>query len=313
MKYEHIPVMLTEALEYLKPGPGKNFVDCTLGGGGYTFAIAKMVGEGGMVLAIDADDMAIENARIKIKEKKLKNIKIIKDNFRNLSDIVKNNCGEIKFDGIVMDLGLSSAQLGDRNRGMSFQFDTPLNMSFGEKSECSTLEIVNNYNEKNLENIIKNYGEERFARQISRAIVGVRKNKSIKTTGELLKIIESAVPFQYKQGKIHFATRTFQALRIETNKELENLRMVLENSPDLLRSNGRIVVVSYHSLEDRIVKHFFKEKTKDCICPSEAPICRCAHKAELRIITKKIITPTEEEIKKNNRARSAKMRVAEKI
>ncbi len=312
MEYKHTPVMLKKVLEYLNPQPGQYFIDCTLGGAGYTLEIAKRVGEKGRVLAIDLDKMAIENCRLKIVDCRLNNIILVNNNFRNLSKIAKQYFNNKKINGIVFDLGLSSAQLKDRNRGFSFQKDTLLDMAFGQ-SEISTIDIINKWKEENFKKIIREYGEERFARKITQGIVDYRKNKQIKTTGQLVEIIKSAVPKKYQHGKTHFATRTFQALRIATNNELENLREALPQALDLLTAGGRIAVVSYHSLEDRIVKQFFKTESKDCICPSSYPACRCQHKARIKILTKKIIRAGEEEVRDNPGARSAKLRVAEKI
>lgn len=316
MEYQHTPVMLKEALKYLNPRPGQNFIDCTLGGAGYTIAIAKKVGKDGKVLAIDLDKLAIDNAKKLIKEYKHTNIILANDNFKNLSKIVEKYFGNkesAKFHGIVLDLGLSSAQLQDRDRGFSFQLDAPLNMAFGQTTGETTERIVNNRRAEELERIFREYGEERFAKKIARKIVEYRKLKSIKTTGQMVEIIKSALPKKYLYCKIHPATRVFQALRIATNKELENLEQVLPQAMDLLAPKGRIAVVSYHSLEDRIAKYFFKRESKDCLCPPICPVCRCHHKARLKILTKRVVMASEEEVLNNPRARSAKLRVAERI
>ena len=308
--------MLEEILEYLSPKSGQNFIDCTLGGAGYTIAIAKKVGEKGGVLAIDLDRAAIKNLESRVKGLKL-NIKSVRGNFKNLREIVGNEFKrkQVKFSGIVFDLGLSSAQLEDAGRGFSFQTDSPLIMEFGIGSAEAerTEDIVNGWRREELEKIIREYGEERFAGRIARSIVERRKNEPIKTTGQLVEAIGRAVPPAYKRGKIHFATRTFQALRIATNKELENLEQALPQAVDLLAPGGRVAVVSFHSLEDGIVKRFFKKESKDCLCPPTLPICQCGHKARLKILTRKAVKPREEEIKNNPRARSAKLRVAEKL
>lgn len=314
MNYRHTPVMLSEAIEYLKPFPGGTFIDCTLGGGGYTEAIVKKVGGSGRVVAIDADEMAINNAKIKFKDNN--NVLLVHDNFKDLSKIT-NQLAETEqnmlFDGIVFDLGLSGAQLEDQSRGISFQLAAPLDMAFGVGG-VDTGKIVNNWAEGEIRRIIKDYGEEKFANSIARNISKARKIKSIKTTDELLEIIKMSVPAAYRHNqKIHFATRTFQALRIATNNELENLEKALAATIEILKPGGRLVVISYHSLEDRIVKTFLKNESKNCICSSQVPICQCNHQAKFKIITKKPLVPSEEEIKINPRARSAKMRVAEKI
>ncbi len=320
MKYSHIPVMLKEVLEYLKLRRGQKIIDCTLGGGGYTFAIAKEVGEEGVVVAIDLDKMAIENAREIIKKEKINNVILVNDNFANLKNIISEYYAKnIKFDGIVFDLGLSGAQLADKDRGFSFQFDAPLKMEFRKSKRPSgkVEHVLNWWKEKEIANIIKKYGEEKFAPKIARKIVEYRAHRPIKTTQQLVGIIRSAIPRFYQNKKIHFATRTFQALRIFANNESENLEKALPQAVDLLKKRGRLIVISYHSLEDRIVKNFFRQESRDCICSPEAPLCKCSHKARLKIIKseegKKFIVPSEEEVQANKRARSAKMRVAEKL
>ncbi|MFH1661837.1 MAG: 16S rRNA (cytosine(1402)-N(4))-methyltransferase RsmH [Candidatus Falkowbacteria bacterium] len=313
MQYKHIPVMLKEVLEYLDPKPGENFIDCTLGGSGYTIAIAKKVGKNGTVLSIDLDEMAIKNAKDIIKKLKLNNIILVKDSFRNLLKIKNKYFKERKINGIVFDLGLSSAQLDDRNRGFSFKEDESLNMAFGDvENGITTEEIINNYSEEELEKIIREYGEERFAKRISGAIINSRKSAPIKTAKQLAEIIKNSVPKRF-QGKIHPATKTFQALRIATNNEMESLKEALPQALNLLEKEGKIVIISYHSLEDRIVKRFFKEESRDCLCPPNFPACRCQHKARLKILTRRVIRPTEEEVTDNPRARSAKLRAIIKL
>ena len=334
MGYKHDPVLLDEVIEYLDPQPGDWFIDCTLGGGGYTRAITEKVGERGKVLSFDLDEMAIANAN----KYKNKNNLIIHDNFSNLSKIIEDNqsffqgngstassadqiqkelqdqdaCGQ--FAGVVLDLGLSSAQLEDNRRGLSFKLAAaPLDMSFAGDARTTGI-ILNKYKEEELRDIIWNFGEEKFSKRIAKAIIESRKNHPIDTVGELVDIIRSSVPSNYANNKKqHFATRTFQALRIATNKELDNIRQVLPQAEDALKRGGRIVVISYHSLEDRIVKKFFKDESRDCLCEPGAPVCNCGHKAALKIITSKPVTPSEEEVRRNPRARSAKLRVAEKI
>lgn len=314
MEYKHISVMIREVVEALDPKPGDNFIDCTLGGAGYTTELAKRILPNGKVLAIDLDTLAINNAQEKLRSENLDNVIIVQDNFRNIKEVVQKNWlqGGASFSGIVLDLGLSSAHLDDRKRGFSFQFDTPLKMEFGETSE-TTEEIVNRWSERELYKIIRDYGEEKHAYKIAKAIVDKRRDKKIKTTGELIEIISEVVPAFYKRQKIHFATKTFQALRMATNQELESLEKVLPQALELLKPGGRLVVVSFHSLEDRIVKNFFRDESKDCICSKKAPVCQCEHTKKLEIITRKALAPTVEEIKMNPRSRSAKLRVAEKI
>jgi len=319
MEYKHIPVMLNEVLKYLNPKEGEYFIDCTLGGCSYTIAIAKKIKSKGKILSIDLDDIAIKNAKSKIKNDKLDNVILVQDNFKNLKNIIEekwqNNLTK-KFNGIVFDLGLSSAQLDDIDRGFSFKLDSPLNMNFGQSSEFQDYDteyIINKWKLNDLRKIFYEYGEEKFSNRIASEIIKKRKEKEIKTTWQLVEIIKNAVPQWYQHKKIHFATKIFQALRIATNDELQNLKKVLPIAVYLLKSKGKIVVISYHSLEDRIVKQFFKKESINCLCPPEIPVCRCNHKRKIKIINKKIIIPTEEEIKNNQRARSAKMRIAEKI
>jgi len=312
-------------MEFLNPKEGRFYIDCTLGGGGYTFELAKKAGKRGWVLAIDLDKLAIKNAESRMLNDKLHNVILINENFKDLSQIVQDNYEKTRvnrFDGIVFDLGLSSAQLQDRSRGFSFLVDAPIDMAFGyneinEKKRISTNNntefIINKFREEKLVKIFFEFGEEKFARRIAKAIAGARRRAPIKTTGELVKIIEEAVPKKFQRGKIHPATRTFQALRIATNNELDNLIQALPAAMELLKPGGKIAVVSYHSLEDRIVKRFFRQEARDCFCPPEIPICQCRHEARLKILTKKPVGPSEEEVKNNPRARSAKMRVAERV
>lgn len=310
MNYSHIPVMLKEVLELLQPQPGQQFIDGTLGGGGYTQALAEAVGPTGRIIAIDLDQLALDHAETIIKEHGLGNITLVLDNFANLSAIAEKQ-GLTQINGVVLDLGLSSAQLADEQRGFSFQTDRPLNMAFGA-DEGKTQIIVNKYPEAVLADLIKSYGEERYARRIAWSIVKARQLQPLTTTGQLVEAIRTAVPAAYQHDRIHFATRTFQALRLATNQELANLETVLPQALELLAPQGRLAVVSFHSLEDRLVKKFFKTESQDCLCPPQWPVCQCGHQASLEIITKKPLTPSEAEIANNPRARSAKLRVAVK-
>jgi 16S rRNA (cytosine1402-N4)-methyltransferase len=305
--------MLKEVLEYLRPRPGGNFIDCTLGGGGYTFAIAKAVAPGGKVLAIDLDEMAIKNWQTPDLGPRFNNIIIAHDNFKNLQKIVEEYFeAGAKFNGIVFDLGLSSAQLEDRARGFSFSLaGAPLSMNFGQTGETAE-NIINSRSAEDLAKIFKDYGEEKFAYKVALAIAEERRTGRITTTDQLVKIILSAIPKRF-QSKIHPATKIFQALRIAVNRELENLRAVLPQAVSLLKPGGKLIVISYHSLEDRIVKQYFRQESKDCLCPPVAPICQCGHKASLKILTHPILRPTGEEVLKNPKARSAKLRAIIKI
>ncbi len=321
MNYWHIPVLFKEVIENFNPQSGNYFIDCTFGGGGYSFAIADKIKPNGKIIGIDLDELAIANGWEKIKTNRIKNIILVHDNFKNLYKIIEENWpkkrNENIFDGILFDLGLSSAQLQDRNRGFAFKLDAPINMSFGladnDYEQDSTEKILNIWSENEIAGILTEYGEEKFARRIARAIVRERRAMPIKTTGNLVDIIAKSVPSGYKNKKIHFATRTFQALRIATNDELENLKSALPQAVRLLKPGGKLAVISYHSLEDRIVKNYFRQESRGCVCPPSYPKCVCEHQAKITILTKKPITPTAEEIRINNRSRSAKMRIAEKI
>ena len=307
--------MLSEVLSGLEPKPGQNFIDGTLGGAGYTLALAQAVGSNGKVLAVDLDDLSIENARSRITAAKLSNIILVQDNFRNLQNIVKENLAEdFKFDGIVFDLGLSSAQLDDESRGFSFQGDRPLDMAFNQDGHTAiaTTTIVNRYSLERLTQIFREYGEEPKAYLVAKKIIEKRKKNWIRTTGQLLEIIAQVLK-PNPRSRINPATKVFQALRMETNRELEALKEVLPIAASLLKSGGRLAVVSFHSGEDKIVKEFFKTESKDCICPPSVPVCICDHKATLKIITKKPIPASDAESNLNPRARSAKLRLAQKI
>jgi len=302
----HIPVLLREVIEYLDVQPGGRYIDCTLGNGGHSQAILEHSYPGGQLMGIDADPEAIRKTseRLKIFGN---SVLLVNDNFVNLRDIC------IKYDffpvhGIIFDLGLSTPQLNPEGHGFSFQHESPLDMRFSPNQRLTAADVVNKYSENELARILKNYGEEINARQIARAIVD---NRPFKTTTELAGIIEKVS--HGKRGKIHPATRTFQALRIVVNNELENLESALNQAVSLLGFGGKLVVISYHSLEDRIVKHLMQKESKDCICPPEAMTCTCGHKANLKIITRKIITPSFAEVETNPRSRSSRLRAAERL
>jgi 16S rRNA (cytosine1402-N4)-methyltransferase len=302
----HIPVLAREVIENLAVQPGGRYIDCTLGSGGHSQAILEHSSPGGQLLGIDADPEALRNASEKLK-KFDKSMLLANDNFVNLRDIC------IKYDffpvhGILFDLGLSSPQLDDLGRGFSFQHDASLDMRFNPAQKLTAADIVNKYSETELARILKTYGEETSSRQIAKQIV---QKRPVSNTLELANIVEEAVGGRH--GKIHPATRTFQALRIVVNHEMENLESSLNQAIGLLGFGGRLVVISYHSLEDRIVKHFMQKESRDCICPPEAMKCTCGHKANLRIITRKIVTASFAEVEMNPRSRSAKLRAAERI
>jgi 16S rRNA (cytosine1402-N4)-methyltransferase len=309
MEYAHIPVMPDEAMDYVGLKQGGRYIDCTLGGGGYTSRLSEAAGKDGLVVSFDLDARAIDN----FSANKPDNVRLINDSFANLRDRVVEVFGpEALFDGIVMDLGLSSAQIDDPERGFSFKFDSSLDMSFSGSSK-TTSDIVNYYNKERLAQVISEYGEEKFARQIAEKIVQARRDKSLDTAKELAEIVVSAIPERFRHGRIHPATKTFQALRMETNGEMDALKKVLPQAVSLLKKGGRLVVVSFHSLEDSIVKNFFRQESRDCLCPPSLPLCRCGHRASLSVITKKPVLPKEGEVELNQRSRSAKLRAAEKV
>ena len=294
----------------MAPKPNENFIDCTLGGGGQAHEILSLTGPKGKLLGIDLDIQAIETAKKKLYTFGDRAI-LINDNYKNLKKIIYDAGGFNQINGILFDLGLSSYELEDQTRGFSFRGSAFLDMRFGP-TEKTAAYIINQYKEENLTRIFKEYGEERYAKLIAREIVAERKIQPIRTTEQLVKII--AKVYQHKPKlKIHPATKVFQALRIEVNHELENLQQILPQAMELLAQGGRLVVISFHSLEDRIVKEFLKNEAKGCICPPKLPICQCNHKPSLKILTKKIIIPSLEEIKNNPRSRSAKLRAAIKL
>lgn len=346
----HKPVLLKETIESLNLKPGMTVVDGTLGAGGHSQEILKKILPGGKLISIDWDERAVRNFEKKLDEgisiakrelirtacsvpvnikNKNDNQAFIKlgnrggeivgywhgsaGNYANIKEIVRGS-GIQSVDAVLVDLGFSSDQIENADRGFSFLRNGPLDMRYSQDlQEETAADIVNNRAEEELVRIFRNLGEEKFARKIAREIVRAREIKKISETGELAEIILRAVPERYIRGKIHPATRIFQALRIETNQELENLKKFLIHAEEVLASKGILAVISFHSLEDRIVKNFFKDEARDCVCPPNFPKCVCVHRQKLKIITKKPIVAQESEIKANPRARSAKLRVAQKV
>jgi 16S rRNA (cytosine1402-N4)-methyltransferase len=320
----HIPVLTKEVIEYLNPKPNENFIDCTIGQGGHSKLILEKTGPEGKILGIDLDPQQVENTKLQLADFK-ERIVLVNDSYSNLKDIVE----KVNFktvNGILLDLGMSSEQLEEAGRGFSFQKDELLDMRYNSeipnpKSQIPNLtaeEIVNNWPEKEIERIFKEYGEERFARQIANKITEERKIKKINSTFQLVEIIKKAIPAKFQYGKTHFATRAFQALRIAVNDELNNLIEVLPQIISVLSPGGRVVIISFHSLEDRIVKNFFREKQKEeAIYPVKYREAVISPEAKLfnrvKILTKKPITADPEELNKNFRSRSAKLRAAIKI
>ena len=302
----HIPVLLQEAIEALAVQPGGRYIDCTLGAGGHAAAILAKSSPGGQLLGIDATPEAIELAKSKF-EAYSSSILLVNENFVNLEAIcIKHDF--LPVHGILFDLGLSSLQLNSHSRGFSFQYDAPLDMRLSPNQKVTAADIVNTSSETELAHLIKTYGEEAHSHQIA---YHIGQERPITTTLQLVQVIEQAVGG--RRGRLHPATKTFQALRIAVNHELEHLEAALKQAVNLLGFDGRLVVISYHSLEDRIVKHFMQQESKDCICPPSVPTCICGHKAYLRLINKRVITPSLTEVQLNPRSRSAKLRAAERI
>jgi 16S rRNA (cytosine1402-N4)-methyltransferase len=315
----HKSVLLEESIEALNLKEGAVVIDATLGGGGHSREILKMIGKSGKLIAIDADAGAIERFRDKLKKEYTENVILVHDNFRNLGSILEELAIE-KVDAILADIGYSSDQLEDPKRGISFQLAGTLDMRFDQKQEMTAEKILNEYDQKDLERIIRDYGEEKFYKNIVRGIIEYRKHKKIERTNELVEIIESHVPARYRFRKDSClpagrnpATKTFQGVRIAVNCELDSLRQFISVATGALAPHGRLAVISFHSLEDRIVKEGFRENARGCICPQDFPVCLCGKLANLKILTKKPIMAGPEEVGNNPRSRSAKLRVCEKI
>jgi len=302
----HIPVLLDEAIEGLQARRGGYFVDCTVGLGGHAAAILEKISPSGRLLGIDADPEAINASQDKLRDYG-EAVTLVNDNFVNLEAI----CRRYHFhpvDGILFDLGVSSLQLDTAERGFSFHLDAPLNMRFDPRQGLTASDIVNTFSEQELAQLIEKYGEERHSRQIARNIV---QHRPIATTLGLARLVEQVLGS--KRAKIHPATRTFMALRIAVNSELQNLELALEQTINLLRLGGRLAVISYHSLEDRIAKQFMRRAASSCLCPPGTVICRCGHVPTLKLISRKVIKPSSLEIESNPRSRSAKLRIAERL
>jgi 16S rRNA (cytosine1402-N4)-methyltransferase len=321
MQTIHIPVMLEEVLKYLQPRAGGQYVDGTIGGGGHTEAILERSAPGGRVLGIDSDAQALAGV-----EKRLasavrdERLVLVHGNFAELARIVNEAGFAFSVAGVLLDLGFSSNQMEDPQRGFSFSVDGPLDMRLDQSQELSAAELVNNASEQELADIFWRYGEETRSRQVAWRIVRERSRGPITQTAQLARVVSAGVP--YKPGIIHPATRVFQALRIAVNAELERLEAALPQIVDVLSAGqtgdaegggGRMVIISFHSLEDRLVKGYMRREAMDCICPPGLPVCVCNHKARLRLLTPKPVTPAKHEVQINPRARSAKLRAAEII
>lgn len=311
MNFVHVPVMLEETVTGLNLKPNGVYVDCTLGGAGHSEAILKKTGPRGRLIALDRDPEAIACAREKLAPYR-ERTELVQANFKDLADVLSRlGCGEV--DGVLFDLGVSSYQFDNPARGFSYQYDAPLDMRMDPAQELTAAEIVNNWPVSELAKIIKNYGEEHWAARIADFIQTARSGQTIKTTGQLADIIKRAIPARARRSGPHPARRTFQALRIAVNGELEVLAGAVRAAVQVLSAGGRICVISFHSLEDRIVKEIFREFASPCVCPKDFPVCACGRKQVLRIITPKPLTPGPVELTRNPRSRSARLRIAEKL
>ena len=312
MSYKHIPVMLSEVIHYLDCKPGKIYADCTLGGSGHASAILEKIVPDGILIGMDQDIDAIKNAKKKLKPYEL-NTHLFHDNFINFPKIL-SQLNITAVDGILLDLGISFHHLESSGRGFSFRKDEPLDMRMNILSDTTAEELINTMDEKSLAEIFYKYGEERRSREIARKIVAARTKETIKSGKQLAAIVCRAIPDKISfNRRIHPATRVFMAIRIAVNRELDVLKLFMETAVDLLKPKGRLCVLSFHSLEDRIVKKKLKLLEGKCICPPALPICVCNKTRMIRFLTKKVLRPTKEEVAANPMARSAKLRVVEKL
>ncbi len=310
IKFEHKPILLDEVIDNLKIKPDGIYMDGTLGGAGHSREIAKRLDGNGKLIGIDQDEAAIEVSAERLKEFGDK-IYIVRNNYVNFKAVL-DSLGIDKVDGILLDLGVSSYQLDTPERGFSYMVDAPLDMRMDEREMKTAADIVNNYTENELFHVIRDYGEDRFAQNIAKHIVAQRSKSRINTTFELNEVIRASIPMRLQKTEGHPSKRTFQALRIELNSELSVLNSSIDSMIDRLNPEGRIAIITFHSLEDRIVKQAFRNAENPCICPPSFPVCMCGRKSKGRVITRKPIVPGEEEMKLNTRARSSKLRVFEK-
>jgi 16S rRNA (cytosine1402-N4)-methyltransferase len=307
----HETVLLQETVKALHIKPEGVYVDCTLGGAGHSRAIAERLGPEGTLIGLDQDRTALDHAAERLAGARCR-IHLVKSNFRRVGEVVRE-LGYTQVDGILFDLGVSSPQLDIGERGFSYHRDAPLDMRMDREQHLTAFQVVNEWPEEEIARILHEYGEEKFARRIAREIVHKRRTKAIGTTLELAEIIKEAIPAPARRTGPHPARRSFQAIRIAVNDELNAFRDALDQIPDLLASTGRVAVITFHSLEDRICKQFFQEHAKGCICPPHFPVCTCNRQPRFRIVTRKPILPSDKETERNQRARSAKLRVAEKL
>ena len=310
MEFVHKSVLLKETIDGLKIKPDGIYVDGTLGGGGHASEVARRLSDKGSIIGIDQDAAAIEAAGIRLKDVGEK-VTIVRSNYCDM----KSQLGKLgidKVDGIVLDLGVSSYQLDTAERGFSYREDAPLDMRMDRRQKMTARDIVNDYEERELYRVIRDYGEDKFAKNIAKHIVAARQKAPIETTGQLTEIIRASIPMKFQKKSGHPAKRTFQAIRIELNQELEVLKNSLDAMIDLLNPGGRLCIITFHSLEDRIVKSAFRKNENPCTCPSDFPVCVCGKISKGSIITRKPILPSKEEMEENSRAKSAKLRIFER-
>jgi 16S rRNA (cytosine1402-N4)-methyltransferase len=310
MNFEHVSVLLNECINGLNIKENGVYLDGTLGGAGHSSEIIKRLGSDGLLIGVDQDTNALRASKERLAE--YPNVKYIHSNFMNIKNVISEL--NIKgLDGILLDLGVSSHQLDVPERGFSYMNDAPLDMRMNIDSEFTAKELINTYSKHDIEKVIRDYGEDRWASRIAEFIINERSKKEIQTTFELVNIIKAAVPAGARRDGPHPAKRTFQAIRIEVNKEIEILEKAVEDCIEVLNPEGRLCIITFHSLEDRIVKNVYREKFNPCTCPPSFPICVCNKSPEIKIISRKPILPSDEEIERNPRSRSAKLRIAEKI
>ena len=309
MEFKHKSVLLNETIDGLNIKPDGIYVDGTLGGGGHAYEVCRRLGEKGSIVGIDQDAAAIEAASARLKDFGEK-VTIVRSNYCDMKSKL-HELGIDKVDGIVLDLGVSSYQLDTADRGFSYREDAPLDMRMDTRQKMTARDIVNDYTEADLYRVIRDYGEDKFAKNIAKHIVQARAVKPVETTAELSEIIRASIPMKFQKKSGHPAKRTFQAIRIELNRELDVLRDSLDDMIDLLNPGGRLCIITFHSLEDRIVKSAFRKNENPCTCPPDFPVCVCGKKSKGSIITKKPILPSEEELEYNSRSKSAKLRIFE--
>lgn len=310
MIFEHKSVLLEETVDSLQIRPGGIYVDGTLGGGGHAFEVCRRLNGSGRLIGIDQDADAIAAASERLKEYGSQ-VTIVRSNYEQIADVL-SSLGIEKVDGIYLDLGVSSYQLDTASRGFTYREDAPLDMRMDQRNPQTAADIVNTYSESDLYRIIRDYGEDKFAKNIAKHIVAARAQKPFATTGELIEVIKAAIPMKMRATGGHPAKRTFQAIRIELNHELDVLNHSIDTMIDLLKPGGRLSIITFHSLEDRIVKTRFRENENPCICPPGFPVCMCGRVSKGRVVTRKPIVPTEEELENNKRSKSSKLRVFER-